>query len=182
MKEYHLMKQVTFNDIHFGGYYYDSTNYNFALFDTQYSKWKRVDEGGGKIKGKQGDEFKKFVKDVETKNVEIWNKESEYKYGSWQDNTKIFLESGKYTIVDVKFGFELKFNSSVKIGKQKVINELCKEGKSHDTDVYYEEEYSCHDMEYKIRCYYNKEEYNRMKAFHKKIWFPIGLIFFILGY
>ena len=82
LKEYHLMKQVTFNDIHFGGYYYDSTNYNFALFDTQYSEWKRVDEGGGKIKGKQGDEFKKFVKDVETKNVEIWNKESEYKYGS----------------------------------------------------------------------------------------------------
>ena len=42
-------------------------------------EWKRVDEGGGKIDGKPGDTFNSFVKNVETKEIEIWQKDSEYK-------------------------------------------------------------------------------------------------------
>ena len=190
LKEYQPYQQdVIRNDLHVwqnGSVslipHYDHTTINFEHVDSHYSEWKRVDEGGGKIEGKPGDSFNSFVKDVQTRNVEVWKKNCVYKYASWQDCTKFDVDRSYYPIIKVSFDLKLLFNFTGKKGKQKVIDELCLEGKSHDTDVYYKEEYSCKYMKSGERCYFDKKAYNRVKAIHTKGLFVVGLILFILGY
>ena len=189
LKEYEPYQQAVYrNDIHVWQNgdistipHYDHTTINFEHVNSHYAEWKRVDEGGGKIKGKPGDSFNSFVKDVETRCIETWKDESEYKYISWQDNTKILSTKKEFPIIIANFDFNLSFNSSGEEGKKKEIDNLCKKGKIQDTDVYYREEYSCTGM-INQRCYINKEEYNRIKAIHQKKNFIFEIIAFILGY
>ena len=190
LKEYQPYKQELFsNELYVSPYgnaslipHYEGTTINFQHVDSHLSEWKRVDEGGGKIEGKPGNSYNSFVKNVETRTVEVWEKDSEYKYASWQDCTKFNSEGSDFSIVTVSFDFELIFNSSGKTGNQKAIDELCQKGKSHDTDVYHKEEHLCYHFNREERCYFNKKEYNRVKAVHKEGYFFIGLILFILGY
>ena len=74
LKEFEPYQQAVYaNDIHVwsDGYisnnrYLDHFAINYDHINNYYSEWKRVDEGGGKISGKQGngDSINKFVEDV----------------------------------------------------------------------------------------------------------------------
>ena len=190
LKEYQPYQQAVYReDVHFwqdGTPYtvphYDHTTINFDHVDSHYSEWKRVDEGGGKIEGKPGDSHNSFVKDVQKREIEAWKGDTEYKYTSWQDNTQNLTINKEFPIIIANFDYKIIFNESGDEGKRKVIDNLCKEGKTHDTDVYYNEEYSCEGMIFRQRCYVNREEYNKIKALHQKKYFYIGIIAFILGY
>ena len=161
---------------------YDHTTINVRNIDNDYSEWKRVDEGGGKIEGNPGDSFNSFVKEVEERDIETWNKESEYIYNSWNDCSKNLIPNYKFSIINVSFDFKLIFSPSAERDKQKLIDELCKEGKTHDTDVYYREKYFCEGMKFKQRCYLNKEEYLRLKRIKSCLLFFIGFILLFTGY
>lgn len=190
LKEYEPYQEAVYrNDIYISHYgdissvpRFDHNTINFEHVKNHYSEWKRVDEGGGKIEKKPENSFNSFVKEVEKKVVNTWEDEKEYKYISWQDKTKFLIKQKDISIINAKFNYKLIFNSSAEEGKKKVIDELCQEGKTHDTDVYYSEEYSCDGFIFNKKFYANKEEYNRIKGMHQKIYLFIGIILFILGY
>ena len=157
---------------------------NYAHSYNIYSEWKRVDEGGGKLVDKQekGDSDKKLYKDKEKRTVETWNETMEYKYSSWQDNSKVFKLPPNQTIINVSFDYKIIFNTSGIEGKKRTIDELCTKGKKNDTNVNYIEDYSCNNMVFRGRCYVNREEYMKLKEVNKKKYLYIGIVLFILGY
>ena len=192
LKEFEPYQQAVYaNDFHVwsDGHisnfrHFDHFAINYDHVNNYYSEWKRVDEGGGKISGKQGkgDSINKFVKDKEIKTVETWNETIEYKYISWKDDSKIFKLTPDKSILNVKFDYKLIFNISGIEGKKRTIDELCTKGKKIDTTVHYKEYYSCDKMVFKGRCYVNREEYMRIKEANKKKYLYIGIVLFILGY
>ena len=106
----------------------------------------------------------------------------EYKYSSWQDNSQLFKLTPNKSIINVKFDYKTVFNPSGIDGKKRTIDEICTEGKKMDTIVYYKEDYSVEIMIFEGRCYLNIKEYMRIKEAHKKKYFFIGIVLFILGY
>ena len=162
--------------------HFDHTSINFEHVNNHYSEWKRDDEGEGKIEGKPGKSFNSYVREKETKNVKTWSDDAQYIYTSWQDVTKDFLKKKDISIINATFDYKIIFSSSCVEAKKKIINKLCEEGKNHDTDVYYYDQYRCYGFILDKRCYISEGEYNRIKGMHQKKYYYIGLILFILGY
>ena len=161
---------------------FDHTEINFRNINNYYADWKREDEGGGKIEDKRGNPYNSFVKEVEKKFCKTWLKEADYKYISWQNSNDPFIPEKNYSIINISFSFKLYFLPSAKKGKKEFIDVLCKEGKTHDTDVYYKEEYFVDEMKSEQRCYLNREEYLRIKKLQNNGLFFVGLILFLSGY
>ena len=190
LKEFKPYQEAVFtNDYHVwsDGYItshrvFDHMAINYDHINTYCAEWKRVDEGGGKLKNNPGDKFNNFVKDVEYRTKTTWTKKAEYKYTSWKDDTKHFRLEPNKSIITANFDFRVKYDESAEAGRNKFINELYEEGRKSDKDLKHYEESFCDDLIKSEKCYVNYEEYFRVQQLHQKKYLFLGILLFILGY
>ena len=147
--------------------------------DEIYSEWERVDRGGGKlddkIKNSKPEEYKRHEFKIEKREVETFNKEYEYKYNSWQDETNFILNK-KYMILDVQFKYEIKFDSGASEEIEKMKSQSLKEAKSHDTDTELKEIFTVPNFQENVMCVPEK---NCRKDF---LYLILGIIMTFSGY
>ena len=170
-----------------GGYYHKEvfSHYekDYRYLTTHYSKWDRVDRGGGKMYGNPGHHNSKIEKSVEYRTVETWRREVEYMYKSWQDETTDLKEVPYYTIVEASFTYRLNLDSMSENTIREIKDDLYREGKKHDTDVHTYDKREIPHFIKKIRCSLNDAEYYRIKnKFSNCCGFFCWTILFILGY
>ena len=153
------------------------------IVETHYSEWDRVDNGGGKFYGIPGSSKNRYDKRTEYRTVVTWRKTIEYKYTSWQDETKSLSNIKYCPIVKTKFSSNYLFDNDSLNCIKRIKDDLYREGKTHDTDVNTKEDYSSPGMIFKHTCSLNDEEYQRIKKRYANCcgyfwWF----VLFILGY
>lgn len=108
-----------------------------------------------------------------------WEKNKEYFYKSWQDETK-FLDDA--SILNAEFKLKVIFNNSAEVQRKKIINDLEVEGRQHDRNVRIEEKYFWDGQIRNKKYYINREEHMRIKKNRTCLKKFFGLILFILGY
>ena len=146
---------------------------------TEYSNWERVDRGGGHFTNKNMGKYGIYV---EKQFIQIWEKEEEYIYNSWQDSSK-----------DITFEYSILVNANfqssyfLEESSQKIVNlmknQLFNLGKEKDTEV--ETTIRCNfpGFQNNIKCSLDNKEYNRIKNFWGTcIGYFIWFISFLLGY
>ena len=190
-KEYEKVKRKVYR--YETSYYSDGSSYTHKYFDhyetdyeyrtTHYSDWGRVDQGGGRFYSCPGSHSSRYDKDVEYRTVETWRREKEYKYKSWQDETRSITNLVYCTIVEATFSPHIIFDKESKDIMNLMKDDLYKEGKRHDTDVYTYDNFTYPQFITKHTCSLNDEEYQRIKnKFSRKRWYFTWIILFILGY
>lgn len=168
---------------------YRSTEYfgrSKKLVGEHYSPWKRTEKGGEKMNSNYENKGKSFEKRI----VQTWNKELDYKYGSWQDNTVLSdsLLKSNYLELIVNIDFELQFDKEAKEGIDKTKKDLINEGKKNDTDIISNEYIYCPDLPKIQKCYKDESAIAKVKELHasnqkkKKIFIIFWIISFFLGY
>ena len=144
-----------------------------------YSEWERVDRGGGKlddkIKNSKLEEFKRHEFKIEKRKVETFNKEYEYKYNSWQDETNFILNK-KYIILYVQFKYVIKFDSGASEEIEKMKSQSLKEAESHDTETDLKEIFTVPNFKENVMCVPDK---NCWKDF---LYLILGIIMTFSGY
>ena len=145
-----------------------------------FSKWERVDKGGGKMKGNpMQNPNNECIKTVEKKFVEPFNRHLTFKYGSWQDNTNtdLILKQAKKTYLNLNFEYEINFDEGALKKFKKMRSETEKVAKCYDTNIKYEEFIKCPGFEHNALC--QRKGVNKCKNVTLIIfWY----IFLILGY
>ena len=150
---------------------------------THYSRWGRVDKGGGKFNGIPGGGGSRYIKKTEYKTIIKWTKKIEYKYNSWQDETKSLSDINYYPIITVTFDSEFILDTDSLDAIKKIKDDLYREGRKYDTDVKTKEDFSSPDMINQHKCSLNEKEYQRIKkSFGNCCGFFWWFILFILGY
>ena len=174
-------------------YYTDGTHKTKKYFDhyetreryikTHYSKWKRVDEGGGHFYHAPGSPNNIYKKSTETKTVETWREELEYKYRSWQDDTENLSDIKYCSIVEAFFSYQMNFDQTSLNILSKMKSELYNEGLTYDTDVHTYEKFDVPDFNYMHTCSLNDFEYQRIKNKYGNCFgYTIWITSFVLGY
>ena len=150
---------------------------------THYSRWDRVDRGGGHFNHCPGNSRNKFIKNVEYRTVETWRKELEYVYKSWQDNTTN-IENIKYcSIVEATFSCRFSFDHESQTIMSRMKDGLYAEGKKHDTDVHTYDNFTVPGFHNKHTCPLNESEYQRIqKNCANCCGYLFWFILFLLGY
>ena len=150
---------------------------------THYLGWGRVDKGGGQFSRIPGRSSSRYVKKVEYKTVIKWTKTKEYKYNSWQDETKNLSNIKYCPIVKATFDSDFIFDNESLNFIKKIKDDLYNEGKKYDTDVSTKEEFSSPDMICKHNCSLNDVEYRRIKKrFSNCCGYFWWFVLFVLGY
>ena len=169
---------------------YTSTSKKFDHYETEYrylkthyALWKRVDEGGGKFYNTPGKLDSRYDKTVERKTVITWTKELEYKYSSWQDETKN-IEGIKYcSIIETYFDYSIIYDQRSKEILEEMKTELYNEGKNYDTDVLTEYNFRIPDLVRNHTCSLNDVEYQRIRKKYGNCYgYFCWTLCFILGY
>ena len=132
-------------------------------------------------------DFKRFIVDnfdntiVSSEDMRYvgWDKNLEYFYKSWQDETK-FLENA--SIVTAEFKLKVIFNNSAEVQRKKIMRDLEVEGRQHDRNVRIEERYFWDGQIRNKKYYINREEHMRIKKNRTCLRRFFGIILFILGY
>ena len=123
----------------------------------------------------------KFIKTQESKIVNSFFKIEEYKYSSWQDETKV-LQLIKYqSVIDAVFEIKVNFDESAAAAKKKIKDELTAEAKARAPYVICDDVYVCNNIKDQ-KCYLNEEEKMRIKSMKNSKSLLIGIIVFIFGY
>ena len=177
-------KTVVFNDgSGFSDEEFDHFDIDYRYKTTHYSRWGRVDEGGGRFNGCPGSSSSRYEKSEETKTVITWEKSKVYQYGSWEDRTESFSNIKYYTIVEASFDVDYYVDDeSSKILKD-YKDELYKEAEGRDTDVVSKIHYTTPSFFDNHTCSLNDEEYKRIKnIFSNCCGYTLWFILFLIGY
>jgi hypothetical protein len=162
---------------------FDHYETDYRYLTTHYSKWERVDKGGGKFHGIPGSISSRYDKSVEYKTVVTWTKTQEYKYISWQDETKSLSDIKYCSIVKTVFSCKYLFDNNSLGFINKIKDDLYREGKKYDTDVDTIEDFTSPGMIYKHTCSLNDKEYQRIKKrFANCCGYFWWFVLFVLGY
>lgn len=151
--------------------------------DTHYSKWGRVDEGGGHFSHRPGRWGNRYEKRTEYRTVETWREEREYKYTSWQDDTQNINNIRYCPIVEASFRHRFVFDQSSQNILSKMKSDLREIGLTKDTDVRTYDKFTVPNF-YNIHiCSLNEAEYKRIKnKYNNRKGYLTWTILFILGY
>ena len=166
------------------------TEKKFSHFETKkifikshYSNWGRVDEGGGRFLSPPGKASHKYEERTETRTVETFRKELEYKYTSWQDNTENINNIKYCPIIDVYFSHIFYFDETSENILAKMKRELKSEAYKYDTNIKSYEIFTVPNFSYTHVCCLDKDEYQRIKnKYNNKKGYIMWTISFLLGY
>ena len=162
---------------------FDHYEKDYRYLTTHYSEWARVDNGGGRFYGIPGSTSSRYDKSVEYKTVVTWTKTQEYKYISWQDETKSLSDIKYCPIVKTVFCSKYLFDDKSLGFIKQIKDDLYREGKKYDTDVNTTEVFTSPGMIHKHTCSLNDEEYQRIKKiFANSYGYFCWSVLFILGY
>ena len=161
---------------------FDHANVYYEPINTYYSKWKRVDEGGGKTEGEHGNPHNKLVKNEEKKTVASYFDKTDYEYISWNDNMKVVSVNLNIPILHAYFDYKLIFNESAQRAKREIVDQFYEKGKKSRENFYHNEYYWCDDLFTNKRFYLNQESKRMIEIIHDKKFLFIEIIFFIFGY
>lgn len=152
--------------------------------DHHYSEWDRVDNGGGHFTYNPCcHSASRSEKTVEYKTVKVWERETEYQYVSWQDDTNSLSNVPYFPIIEVSFNHMINLDESARTRLSSIKNSLYNEGLRHDTDVHTYEKFTVPNFKDKIKCILNENEYQRIqKRFSNGCGYAVWIILFILGY
>ena len=120
--------------------------------ETTYSEWSRVDRGGGKFKEKfvPNDKYR-YVITNEEREVETWNKETEFKYTSWQDNTN-FITNYNYSVLVANFKIEFDLYDDTKNDIENLKTQMNQEANTHDTETEITEIFTVPGLKERVPC------------------------------
>ena len=150
---------------------------------THYSRWGRVDKGGGRFSSCPGRRGNIYKKSTETRTVETWRKESEYKYTSWQDDTQSIYNIKYCSIIEASFSHVFYFDLASQNILSNMKSQLKNEGLTHDTDVRTYDKFSVPNFYYKHICSLNDAEYQRIRnKYSNKNGYLTWIFLFLLGY
>ena len=144
-----------------------------------FSEWKRVDQGGGKLtytqknpkleKG-QRKEIKTQVSDKNTFKNHI------FRYKSWQDETNFIINNNNDNFLDIKFVYEIKFDSSAEESIKKFKKEITDKEKSEGNRTEFEDIFDVPNFKENAFCVREKN-YNK-----ELIYLILGIIINLLGF
>jgi len=159
--------------------------YDKEFVGEHFSKWGRTDKGGGKMVGSMEHKRKNCKISVEKRTEYDINKNVEYKYESWQDNTMVSdnIFKSYYPVLNVELEFEVQFDKEAKDCINKIKDEIRNEGKKLETNLKINEIFKCSDMPKKERCYIDESAIKKLKKKKSNIKYLIAwIIMVILGY
>ena len=146
---------------------------------SEYSEWKRVDQGGGKLtytqknpklKKGQRKEIKTKVSDRNTFKNHI------FRYKSWQDETNFIINNNNDNFLDIKFVYEIKFDSSAEESIKKFKKEITDKEKSEGNRTEFEDIFDVPNFKENAFCV-------REKNYNKELKYLIlGIIINLLGF
>ena len=150
-----------------------------GYISSEYSEWKRVDQGGGKLtytqknpkleKG-QRKEIKTKVSDRNTFKNHI------FRYKSWQDETNFIINNNNDNFLDIKFVYEIKFDSSAEESIKKFKKEITDKEKSEGNRTEFEDIFDVPNFKENAFCVREKN-YNK-----ELIYLILGIIINLLGF
>ena len=157
------------------------TSYKYRK--THYSKWDRVDQGGGRFLHTPGHSNSNYKKSIEYKTVETWSKKIYYEYGSWEDETQNLYNIQYAAIIKAKFYKDIILDEEAFAKLNELKDEIYNEGLKHDTKVFIDHELQSPEMNDKITSVLNEDDYNRIQnKFSNLLGYFFWFIFFIFGY
>ena len=156
------------------------------IVDSHSSSWVRTKYGGGKVENGKEYEKQGFKRHIYKNEVKNWEKEVEYEYRSWQDNTKINFDMIKndFQIFDVYYSYKIDLDRKAEYAIEYLKNNLKNEGMENDCEIFkFFESDSCFGMMNREKCYADEKTIEKLKKIYnsqktKLFWY----ICFILGY
>ena len=153
------------------------------LMKTHYSNWGRVDRGGGHFVNEPHLRYNYFEKRTEHRTVETWRKEEDYRYKSWQDDTKN-IENVKYcSIITATFSYHISFDQASQNKIKQMKDRLYATGKTYDTDVSTYDMFTVPGFVEKHTCPLNEANYQKIQhKFGGGCGYFTWFLLFFLGY
>ena len=156
---------------------------DYRYYTTHYSKWGRVENGGGKFYGIPGSQSSRYDKSTEYKTVETWREEKNYEYKSWEDETGNIYDIEYFTIIDAVFITEIYLDKKSENNINDIKNKLIEFGKTQDTNVHSYVNYTIPQLISKHTCILNDYEYQKIKKKYCNFYgYFCWFVTFILSY